>query len=572
MSLNHPILALSLAATLTGCLFSRHDAGDEAFAAQAIDTVLGRKPHGAAEVRALADLAATDGRQAVLDALFAEPDYVTYWSNALLDHLQLQRAGAMAVDPDCTAPAILPADRQLALADHLATADPTVPFCWYVPPPPWDPLDYGIIADVAVNKALDGYTGATLAQIGEPKLLEQPAPLLEWVDPKVPLGFTERPELDLPRFDGGPLPFDPLPTWVTTPDLRDFFDPEYQLQIVDEQELGGWRCPPFDLTDVAEAAVRADRLDALYRAYLPVLASFPTSADDDEALQNELGGRFLDVYLDRDPTCMTCHTTTYSRTDPRPANGNWDRFYPASQGGTVPFDAEGSVFSWGGAVSATSTLRRRRRRVQAQVGALFRADGRDAGGLHLGIDDACVVNPRVKFDGFTAPPADPSRFAAFGETVGDDRGVLDLVNAFADGVRTLPGLQLVQPDWAGYRARQGATATAQGCDGCHASGVNGAPPLAQAAATMSDDRLFGIVRFGTGRMRAQTSSDRDAWDAVAWVRQQYPAVPALQLADRDHAFVYLVAANACGPGGGRGHGRGPRDAARLPRNPADPSC
>jgi hypothetical protein len=92
---NHLSGSLLALLTLQGCWWNAppNDAGEQAFAAQAVRVVLGRHPRGAAEIRALAEISNQAGRQAVLDVLFEEPDYVNYWSNVLIDDLKLQRAG-----------------------------------------------------------------------------------------------------------------------------------------------------------------------------------------------------------------------------------------------------------------------------------------------------------------------------------------------------------------------------------------------------------------------------------------------------------------------------------------------
>ena len=84
-------------------------------------------------------------------------------------------------------------------------------------------------------------------------------------------------------------------------------------------------CYLFNMTDVLRASVQADRLDALYRAGMAPLAVF---AEDDV----DAASKFWRTYLKRDPACMSCHTTTYSTTDPIKRNDDWDRFVPVGAG------------------------------------------------------------------------------------------------------------------------------------------------------------------------------------------------------------------------------------------------
>jgi hypothetical protein len=538
------LTSLSLLATLalSGCWWTTpaHDDGDEAFVAQAIEAILGRKPRGSAEVRALADLVPTYGREGVVEVLFEQPEYVAYWSGVLADDLQVQRAGAMQVHADCTAPALLPESMSGSLASHLATAKPSEPFCTWVPDRPRSSFDESIF-EKAVDQALANYPFPTLDKQPVPKPMDEAEARM----PYKGLGFPLKPskEIDLERegswATNDDLSADDLKGKVTRLDLKRWWDTR--------QKIGDWECPPFNLTDVIEASVRADRLDAMYRGYLPVLATFPGTDVEDE-LRADLGATFLDVYLDRDPTCMTCHTATFSKTDARPVNANWDRFDPVWYGLPVPLDAEGTVFShtlssgdfvYGGDGGE---------RARGGVNAFFRSDNHTSGGLRpWGMDEVCVTNPARGFAGFTEElPADPEGGAAVLAGLGpsSELGVLDLVGAISDGVGTLDTLELATPDWASHRSLRGADPAPAdpGCTICHGSNP-AAPSLAEITPVMTDTRLFSIIRNGSGRMPAWVPDDDEAWDAVEWVRQTYRPTPALQFKDRRHGLVMLLAAN-----------------------------
>jgi hypothetical protein len=529
-----PVLA-TLALASCWWVAPARDGGHEAFAARAVETVLGRKPHGAAEVQALAELAAHSGREAVLAVLFEQPEYVSYWSNVLGDSLQLQRGGAMQIAADCLAPPLLSPSLSSALAGHLASALPDQPFCVsQIPPQDWG-LGLDQFEDI-LEKAVSGYPHVPLEQI------ELAPPLPGPVSPK--FANPQRPEV-------WHAPLGALRA-------NDDYVSEGQLnQAPSEASAGRWldlstvaqssSCPPFNLTDVLEAAVRTDRLEAAYRAYLPVLASFPgTSVDLD--MREQLGSLFLEVYLDRDPACMGCHSATYSTTDARPRNGNWDR-YESLTDGSVPLDIEGTVFSYdlpsgdfvyqgeGGAGPRQS------------VENFFRPQNHAASGvIPWGMDEACVTNPSLGFGGLVrvlhrdlVGGRSPAAFAGLGP--GDDLGVLDLVVALSDGTSTMDTLDFVVPDWEAHRAARMGPPRAGSCAGCHGGPVEGVPRLETIVPTLSDERLFSIIRHGSGRMAQVTTSDSEAWSLVDWVRDHYPYTPALQLEDRRHAFVYLVAAS-----------------------------
>jgi mono/diheme cytochrome c family protein len=136
-------LTLALLAGATGCTPPPvDDAGDPAFVHQAVQTLLGRKPRGGAEVRALNSILVAygvDGRAAVIDVLMQEPEYVDYWTHVIVDGMQIQRSGQYAQLQGCTdqpmwmvdgvgepcGPACIVEAR--ALADHLRDQSPSVP-------------------------------------------------------------------------------------------------------------------------------------------------------------------------------------------------------------------------------------------------------------------------------------------------------------------------------------------------------------------------------------------------------------------------------------------------------------
>lgn len=534
-------LLFTLAALATaGCGWNAppHDAGQEAWVSAAVQAVLGRRPLGTAEVRALAQLADDRGREAVVDVLFTQPEYVVYWSNVLADDLQVQRAGPQQVAPDCTAPALLEPDESDALAHHLATGDPSVPFCKEVKVTFKPKMTAEHVYD-AIDAAAAGYKHTLIDDLPYAKELSKPVAYEVTKDPQVSPGKTH--EVDIEAQGGTASNIDYTDGAASKLGLD--FDPKRWAEnhyLVYKEE-----CPPFNLTDVLEASVRADRLDALYRAYLPVLATFQPSIEDIPS-RSRLGAMFLDVYVDRDPSCLACHTSTYSTTNARPLNANWDRFDPIWVGLPIAIDLEGAAFSYdtnGDFVYGGDGVG-----VHNRVKNLFRADNLVPGGLHpWGIDDTCVTNPRTGADGLATSLATDSasdNLAAFaGIKATSKGGVLDLVDALSDGVSTLHEIGFHVPDWEGHRQARGVPANPEtpGCFGCH--GVDPkATPLEHVVPTMSDDRLFSSLRSGAGEMPRIYDNDEEAWAAVEWVRNAYPTSPAVEPNNRNHAFVFLLAA------------------------------
>ena len=96
------------------------DAGDAAWAQRAIVFLLGRRPFGAAEVRAVAHFAGTLGRPTVALALARSPQAAAFWSEWVLDTARVNRDGTKA-NPTCFAPSDQGHD-PIAVADVLRQA------------------------------------------------------------------------------------------------------------------------------------------------------------------------------------------------------------------------------------------------------------------------------------------------------------------------------------------------------------------------------------------------------------------------------------------------------------------
>ena len=95
------ILAVATCAAvhLIGCGWQQpppDDAGDESFVRQVVPILQGRKIRGYEEVKLLKDIAQATDRTTLLNALTQQPDYVSHWSEVLVDNLQVHREGPRA--------------------------------------------------------------------------------------------------------------------------------------------------------------------------------------------------------------------------------------------------------------------------------------------------------------------------------------------------------------------------------------------------------------------------------------------------------------------------------------------
>ena len=102
--MRHSTLLLALALTACNWKAPADDAGEEAWVMQAIPTVLGRQPTSMAEVEVLASIARQESRHAVLDILFSDEAYIQYWTQVLLEDLQLDQGGTRATNEACWRP------------------------------------------------------------------------------------------------------------------------------------------------------------------------------------------------------------------------------------------------------------------------------------------------------------------------------------------------------------------------------------------------------------------------------------------------------------------------------------
>ncbi|MEL6346966.1 MAG: hypothetical protein AAFV53_27885 [Myxococcota bacterium] len=532
------VVSLLLSVSLTGCWWYAppNDAGDATWVRQVIPALLGRNAKNSAEVDALVNIAQRHGRSAVVALLFEEEAFAPYWAQVLADALKVHRRGPYRPRDGCFGPPTLHPSQHDDLIHHVTTESVTAPFC--VPPqiiPPRVVLD---LEQAEAKLFADD-------PIGEPMTL---APPLE--DEVAELMAAPDPALDI-LLDGW-LPENRTWRFPEGSDLSDDFDG----QLVE--------CRSFNMTDLLHAAVREDGMDALMIGYLPVFSSFG------QALASPIvhGEMFRSVYLDRSPDCLSCHTTTYSTTNQRPNNNDWDRFTPASS--TLPnvIDFEGGAFSgmthYGGNGELQTTV----------INNFFRPDVHVThGGMRpWGFAEECVTNPVSRFTndmthgGFASRVTEQrhanghvlwhATFSGMGPST--TLSVLDLVDTLQDGTQTLGRFQLQAPTT--YRLQRQTDAAgnvtydpvangkdlvtdatlADSCAGCH-PGYNGAPDLSLVVPTLTDQKLYAIMRDGSLKMRPLSWNDRERREVIAYFRDTYGEPNIRALDDPNHAYASLVA-------------------------------
>lgn len=96
-ALRTAVLPLLLCGSLAACSSPAPpnpcDAGDEAWAKQTVQALLGRQPHGAREVRVLVDLVRATDRRTVAQALMHGDEFEKRWADFFLDEVRVNRAG-----------------------------------------------------------------------------------------------------------------------------------------------------------------------------------------------------------------------------------------------------------------------------------------------------------------------------------------------------------------------------------------------------------------------------------------------------------------------------------------------
>ena len=532
----------ALLAVLVGCSWSGQpdDAGDEAWVRQAVPTILGRRAHGTEEVRVLVDMVDAVGREAVAEALLDEPEMVDYWSQVLVDKLQVARGGGQRVASGCYDAPLLHNPRVgRQLVDHLTYADPLDPFC-----PDGSHREAG-----PTDPARDG---------SDPRDQRDPGGDGTLADAKPPPGAPYVPEgQDFYVYPGGsprPAAEHASTVWVDDITQEAAVTP---ATVASPEDVTG--CKPFNMTDVIRNGVAYDNLFAIYRAYLFPMTNFSAVSDmtAESNIKEPTGARWMDVFLNRDTMCTECHTTSFSTTDARPRNDNWDRFYPTA------WDLEGAAFAyrdsnhWFYGGNGDDVKRR-------HVVNFFRSDQHapenDPGAvMPLGFDASCVTNHDARWGGFRAAvsprPTEDDHAAVAGMAVSDRYSVFDLANAYRDALPTFQSATASPPNWLtgpGWTPGPGSNPAGDWalCMSCHGGGNPMAPSLPPILARISNEKLFHVMMNGSaaGLMPALPAYTNGAFtearaiDLLAWIRQQpFAFNPAPIPDDNRHALLALLA-------------------------------
>ncbi len=103
------------------------DAGDLSFVRQVVPVLLGRKVRGYEELSALTDIIAATDRETLVRALMEQDEFVTYWAEALVDHLRVAREGTKS-QSSCYGSPLLAGAVSDALADFVLNNVPSADF------------------------------------------------------------------------------------------------------------------------------------------------------------------------------------------------------------------------------------------------------------------------------------------------------------------------------------------------------------------------------------------------------------------------------------------------------------
>lgn len=461
-------LALALLTTLPSCWVGPvDDAGDDAFVAESVLNVLGRRIRP--DERAfLLTLLQQEGRHAVVDVLLEQPEFTDHWTRVLMDDLIIS---AGTGDPTssravCMTEERLPASLDAGLVAHLLSASAHQPFCPTTGPGTVDGGTRNSGALPGLETPDPGAYQAEVDAVGQttPRLV--PAA----VDPigvDSPIGWGAVAQV------AGELPasgvYAPLPA----------------------------ECEDFTMADVFRATLEADRLDALYRAAIVPVAVFEPR--DDRGAE-----RFLDGHLGRNTGCMGCHTTTYSTTDGVKRNQQWDRFWPANR-----LDLEGTTFSWNANDNDQT----------------FHYGGNGGDAAFAGVeaffgDNAVTVHPAeaVRPWGIAGECVERSENGT--PTVGlrvqgnadahiagiqGSPSILDLIDGFGTGatlldVDDLPNLPAPAPQGISLMTDQefDSALASNGCNACHnANSANAPTDLREHTRRMPYERIYTILTQGS---------------------------------------------------------------------------
>ena len=280
-------------------------------------------------------------------------------------------------------------------------------------------------------------------------------------------------------------------------------------------------CPPFNMNDAIRAGILGRSLWVAWRAQVVPDQVFVNTTDI-YGYELQASTRFWTGHLGRDPSCLSCHTSSYSTTDARPRNHDWDRFFPPAGTGYNQVDVEGSALTvingstpaYGGLGGTLDYIRRMFRR------DAMRPTAGSQGLRPWGMSTVCTNSGHWKGFEPTITTGHPHGPAGIGNiTASSTRGPLDLMNQYPSFVN---GFSYSSSALAAVNVSgTGGSSTgvmASRCGSCHYAGAPLAPSLVTVVPQISDQKLFNILRHGSMSMLPVSSNDADAWNLIANLR------------------------------------------------------
>jgi len=534
------LLALTALATpLSACWSTPDDAAsDEAFVAYAIPAVLGRRALSTWEVKALASLHAAEDAEIVLQVLMDQPEFAEYWSHVFLNALRVESEGVFAQEAACYGTPQLDASVYADLVEHVASANADEPFCYEVSPVTGGP-DTGDTGDTAAPSA-EAHGQEDDHHWDPEELMTKVAEHYDALEAfqesatyrRTKSGRVAAPGIGIHEAGG------PQPTGEPHGEEDDHHDDgkgDSGTSWASQKAAASPTttvCEDFNMTDLLLASIQEDRLDALYRGYLATLAA--QAGTDLNAVD-----LFLKGFVKRDPACLSCHTTTYSTTNPRPHNSEWDRFSPplgidTEQGAFNYEDANGLVH---GGMGGTE--------VREMVTGFFHVDQQaTTGGTPLlGFHSDCVDGGVLSSWGEDS--------AGMGLDQATDQGVGALMDALRDGIAAWDLTSYdsmtttVDPPVETDPAIIEATFNANCAGSCHYPGnPEGAPQdLPWHARRMSPERIQDIATNGSPakHMPEDMFDTETVLQAVEYLTTHPDHLPPIVYDDGRVAFSQLVA-------------------------------
>jgi mono/diheme cytochrome c family protein len=568
-----PRAPFALLLALSGCFWTApdNDAGQAAWVIDTLRVLHGRPPRSIGELDALVALANHNGREAVADLLLQDTELVDHWARVLTDDLGVERSGMHQMSRACYGDPMLTAAQQVALGLHLRSEPASKPFCVPAvagdgdfeephethrsPGPPYDPDD---LARLGVPRPPS--EAETEAMV---RALEQAPPTPRAPEPGPPpdpeAWQAAIEQLPPPGLGGEELGYAHAMRLATSEDIpHEWTGTDEPVQPDPTQGDGRSSqpmvCPTFNMTDVIRAGILSKSLWVTWRAQLVPNQVFVDgySADDLNRIPSE---RFWSGWLGRDPSCLPCHTSTYSTTEARPRNGDWDRFFPPTGPGGTSVDVEGSALTinmyggpeeYGGTGDNYWWLRR-----------LFRGDALRPGLNTNGLRPWNMAGVCTNLDGLYTDHSgfEPSLMGdtdwetAFGLLAPSDHvGVLDLIDqvpSIIGGFSLYSSSMLPEPSSGGDPAG-GGTTFLNTCLSCHdlASPSGLQPALRDVVPTLPDWRLFQIIKSGSMSMPAQGGNltDTEIRDVIAFFRTLPGyAYTGQRYADPEDGIAHLLA-------------------------------